>query len=131
MRACPLQTQGPWSAQSMARLPPLRSQPACCQDRVLASGADAVLCQQAGEKHNSTEARLCQMEAQLEEKNKELQRVHLLTGRQCLGRRHSLGGASAAFLHHSRLCHRVCACVASSADPGTHLLGSRAKGGHP
>ncbi|MXQ80150.1 hypothetical protein E5288_WYG013642 [Bos mutus] len=63
----------------------------------------------AGEKHNSTEARLCQMEAQLEEKNKELQRVHLLTGRQCLGRRHSLGGASAAFLHHSRLCHRVCA----------------------
>ena len=38
------------------------------------------------------EDRLRQMEAQLEEKNKELQRVPVLTGRQRLGRRCGLGG---------------------------------------
>ena len=60
--------------------------------RVVASGADAVLGRQEGESHGSIENRLCQMEAQLEEKNKELQRVPVLTGRRCLGRRHGLGG---------------------------------------
>ena len=87
MWACPLKTQGPWSAQSMARLPPLWSQPACHQDRVVASGAEAVLGQQVGESHGSIEDRLYQMEAQLEEKNKELQRVPVLMGRQRLGGR--------------------------------------------
>ena len=87
MRACPPRTQGPWFAQSMARLPPLRSQPACRQDRVVASGAEAVLAQQVGESHGSIEDRLYQMEAQLEEKNKELQRVPVLMGRQRLGGR--------------------------------------------
>ena len=81
----------------MARLPPLRSQPACRQDRVVASGADAVLGRRAGESQGSIEDRLRQMEAQLEE-NKELQRVPVLTGRR------PLGGASAAFLRRSRLC---------------------------
>ena len=74
MRACPPRTWGRWSTQSMVCLPPLRSQPACRQDRVVESGADAVLGGQAGESHGSMENRLCQMEAQLEE-NKELQRV--------------------------------------------------------
>ncbi|MXQ98468.1 hypothetical protein E5288_WYG009455 [Bos mutus] len=54
-----------------------KSQPACRQDRVVASGADAVLGRQAGESHGSIENRLCQMEAQLEEKNKELHLPHL------------------------------------------------------
>ena len=84
--------QGPWSAQSTARLLPLPSQWACCQDRVVASGADAVLCRQAGEGHGNIQERLRQMEAQLEEKNKELQRVHVLTGRWRLGGRRGLGG---------------------------------------
>ena len=70
---CPPRPWGPWSAQSMACLPPLPSQPASHQDRVAESRADAVLCQQAGETHN-IEERLRQMEPQLEE-NKELQRV--------------------------------------------------------
>ena len=83
----PPRTQGQWSAQSIARLPPLRSQPACRQDRVVASGAEAVLGQQVGESHGSIEDRLYQMEAQLEEKNKELQRVPVLMGRQRLGGR--------------------------------------------
>ena len=90
MRACPRRTQGTWFAQSMARLPPLRSQPACCQDRVVVSGADAVLGDRR-ERHSSIEDRLRQMEAQLEAKNKELQRVPVLTGRRRLGRRHGLG----------------------------------------
>ena len=91
MRACPPRPRGPWSTWSMVRLPPLRSQPACHQDRVVESGADAVLGRQVEESHGSIENRLCQMEAQLEEKNKELQRVPVLTGRQRLGRRHGLG----------------------------------------
>ena len=40
-----------------------------------------------GESHGSIDDRLYQMEAQLEEKNKELQRVPVLMGRQRLGRR--------------------------------------------
>ena len=91
MRACPSRTWGPWSTQSMVCLPPLRSQPACRQDRVIESGADAVLGGQAGESRGSMENRLCQMEAQLEE-NKELQRVPVLTGRRRLGGRRGLGG---------------------------------------
>ena len=87
MRACPPRAQGPWSTQSMAHLPPVQSQPTCRQDRVVASGADAVLGQQVGESHGSIEDRLYQMEAQLEEKNKELQRVPVLMGRQRLGGR--------------------------------------------
>ena len=83
---------GPWSAQSMACLPPLRSQPACCQDRVIVRGADAVLGRQVGERHGSIEERLRKMEAQLEEKNKELQQVCVLTGRPRLSGRHSLCG---------------------------------------
>ena len=75
----------------MARLPPLRSQPACRQDMVVASGADAVLGRRAGERQGSIEDRLRQMEAQLEE-NKELQRVPVLTGRRRLGGRRGLGG---------------------------------------
>ena len=71
---CTPRPWGPWSAQSMACLPPLPSQPACHQDRVIERGADAVLCRQAGETRNIDE-RLRQMEPQLEEKNKELQRV--------------------------------------------------------
>ena len=90
MRACTPQPRGPWSTQSVVRLPPLRSQPACRQDRVVESGTDAVLGRQVEESHDSIENRLCQMEAQLEE-NKELQRVPVLTGRQRLGRRHGLG----------------------------------------
>ena len=39
----------------------------------------------------AAEDRLRQMEAQLEEKNKELQRVPVLTGRRRLGRRRGLG----------------------------------------
>ncbi|MXQ98470.1 hypothetical protein E5288_WYG009457 [Bos mutus] len=46
----------------------------------------------AGQSHGSIEDRLRQMEAQLEEKIKELQRVPVLTGKRCLGRRHGLGG---------------------------------------
>ena len=91
MRACPPRTQGLWFAQSMACLPPLRSQPACCQDSVVVRGAHAVLGRQAGERHSSIEDRLHQMEAQLEEKNKELQRVPVLTGRWHLGGRRGLG----------------------------------------
>ena len=44
------------------------------------------------ERHSSIEDRLRQMEAQLEAKNKELQRVPVLTGRRHLGRRRGLGG---------------------------------------
>ena len=44
------------------------------------------------ERHSSIEDRLRQMEAQLEAKNKELQRVPVLTGKLCLGRRHGVGG---------------------------------------
>ena len=75
MRACPPRTRGQWSAQSMAHLPPLRLQPVCCQDRVVASGADTVLGRQMEERHRNIKERLRQMEAQLEEKNKELQCV--------------------------------------------------------
>lgn len=89
----------------MVCLPPLRSQPACRQDRVVESGADAVLGGQAGESHGSMENRLCQMEAQLEEKNKELLWVRVLMGRPRLGQRCGLGGGRG-----SRLCHRVCVC---------------------
>ena len=53
---------------------------------------DAVLGRQAGQSHGSIEDRLRQMEAQMEEKIKELQRVPVLTGKLCLGRRHDLGG---------------------------------------
>ena len=56
-RVCPPRTRGQWSTQSMARLPPLQSQPACRQDRVVASGADAVLGRQAGERPSSMEER--------------------------------------------------------------------------
>ncbi|KAI4559232.1 hypothetical protein MJG53_017758 [Ovis ammon polii x Ovis aries] len=73
MQACSRRTRGPWSAQSMARLPPLRSQPACLRDRGDASGADAVLGRQAEERQGSIEERLRRMEAQLE--NKELPQV--------------------------------------------------------
>ena len=59
---------GPLAAPAVtARLPPLHSQPACRQDRVVASGADTVLGRQAGERHGSIKERLRQMEAQLEE----------------------------------------------------------------
>lgn len=51
------------------------------------------------------ENRLCQMEAQLEEKNKELLWVRVLMGRPRLGQRCGLGGGRG-----SRLCHRVCVC---------------------
>ncbi|KAI4531372.1 hypothetical protein MG293_017886 [Ovis ammon polii] len=60
----------------MARLPPLRSQPACHRDRGDASGADAVLGRQAEERQGSIEERLRRMEAQLE--NKELPQVQAL-----------------------------------------------------
>ncbi|KAG5194818.1 hypothetical protein JEQ12_012107 [Ovis aries] len=76
MQACSPRTRGPWSAQSMARLPPLRSQPACRRDRGDASGADAVLGRQAEERQGSIEERLRRMEAQLE--NKELPQVQAL-----------------------------------------------------
>ncbi|DAA22830.1 TPA: PTPRF interacting protein alpha 1-like [Bos taurus] len=42
------------------------------QDRVVARGADAVLGRQVEERHHNIKERLRQMEAQLEEKNKEL-----------------------------------------------------------
>ena len=90
MQACSRRTRGPWSAQSLARLPPLRSQPACLRDRGDASGADAVLRRQAEERQGSIEERLRRMEAQLE--NKELQQVRVLPGRQRLRGRRGLGG---------------------------------------
>ena len=82
---------GPWSAQSMDHLRPLQSQPVCSEDRVVENGADAVFGRQTEERHGSMEDRLCQMEAQLEEENKELQRVPVLTGKWRLGGRRSLG----------------------------------------
>lgn len=57
------------------------------------------------------------MEAQLEEKNQELQRVRVPAGRTRLGCR--------------PVYRRVCACVAPSAGLGTRLLRSRARGGRP
>ena len=90
MQACPPRTWGQWPAQSMARLLPLQSQPTCRQDRVTVSGADAVLGRQAEERHGNIEERLRQMEAQLEEKNQELQRVRVPAGSPRLGRRPSL-----------------------------------------
>ena len=111
MRACPPRTQGPWFAQSMARLPPLQSQPACRQDRVVVSGADAVFGRQTEERHGSMEDRLCQMEAQLEEENKELQRVPVLTGKWRLGGRRSLGrGQRCLSLLLPSLPPSVCMC---------------------
>ena len=82
---------GPWSAQSMAHLPPLQSQPVCRQDRVVANGADAVFGRQAAERHSSIEDRLRQMEAQLEEENKELQRGAYADGEAAPGRETRLG----------------------------------------
>ncbi|KAG5194835.1 hypothetical protein JEQ12_012124 [Ovis aries] len=82
MQACSRRTRGPWSAQSMARLPPLRSQPACHRDRGDASGADAVLGRQAEERQGSIEERLRRMEAQLE--NKELQQDQLILNLETL-----------------------------------------------
>ena len=96
MRACPPRTRGQWSAQSIARLH---------QDRVVARGADAVLGRQVEERHRNIKERLRQMEAQLEEKNKELLWVRVLMGRPRLGQRCGLGGG-----RRSRLCHRVCVC---------------------
>ena len=114
---CPPRTRGQWSAQSMARLPPLWSQPACHQDRVVASGADAVLGRQVKERQGNIEERLCQMEAQLQEKSKELRWVGVLTGRPRLGRRPGWAGL-VLLRRRSCLCCRVW-CVALSADPGT------------
>ncbi|OWK17519.1 hypothetical protein Celaphus_00013147 [Cervus elaphus hippelaphus] len=54
-------------------------------DGVAASGTDAVLGRQAEERHGNIEERLRQMEAQLEEKNQELQRVRVPAGRTRLG----------------------------------------------
>ncbi|KAG5194840.1 hypothetical protein JEQ12_012129 [Ovis aries] len=82
MQACSPRTRGPWSAQSMARLPPLRSQPACHRDRGDASGADAVLGRQAEERQGSIEERLRRMEAQLE--NKELPQDQLILNLETL-----------------------------------------------
>lgn len=56
--------------------------------RGAASGTDPVLGRQAEERHGNIEERLRQMEAQLEEKNQELQRVRVLAGRLRLGRHH-------------------------------------------
>ncbi|KAI4531374.1 hypothetical protein MG293_017888 [Ovis ammon polii] len=66
----------------MARLPPLRSQPACHRDRGDASGADAVLGRQAEERQGSIEERPRQMEAQLE--NKELPQDQLILNLETL-----------------------------------------------
>ncbi|KAI4559229.1 hypothetical protein MJG53_017755 [Ovis ammon polii x Ovis aries] len=82
MQACSRRTRGPWSAQSMARLPPLRSQPASHRDRGDASGADAVLGGQAEERQGSIEERLRRMEAQLE--NKELPQDQLILNLEIL-----------------------------------------------
>ena len=57
------------------------------------------------ERHRNIKERLRQMEAQLEEKNKELLWVRVLMGRPRLGQRCGLGGGRG-----SRLCHRVCVC---------------------
>lgn len=39
MRACPPRTRGQWPAQSMARLPPLLSQPTCRSPRAVRTGS--------------------------------------------------------------------------------------------
>ena len=117
---------GPWSAQSMAHLPPLQSQPVCRQDRVVANGADAVFGRQAAERHSSIKDRLRQMEAQLEEENKELQRVPMLTGRRPLGGRRGLGrGQCCLSLPLPSLPPSVCMCETEGMAPrcGTCLLG--------
>ena len=94
----------------MACLPPLRSQPACHQDRVAASGADAVGLQ-AGERQSSIEERERQIEAQLEEKSEELPWVPVGQSR---------GWAGLALPFSAPPVSAVeCACVALSADPGT------------
>ena len=92
----------------MARLPPLRSQPACRQDRVVASGADAFLGRQVEERHRNIKERLRQMEAQLEENKKELLWVRVLMGRPRPGQRRGLGGGQFCCLCRSGLCRRVC-----------------------
>ena len=102
---------GPVVAQSMARLPPLRSQPACRQDRVVVSGAEAVLGRQAGERHSSIEERELQIEAPLEEKSKELPWVPV-------GRRPGWVGPVLPF-SAAPVSAVECVCVALSADPGT------------
>ena len=104
-------TQGQWSAQSMARLPPLRSQPVCLQDRVVVSGAEAVLGRQGGERHSSIEERELQIEAPLEEKSKELPWVPV-------GRRRGWAGPALPF-SAAPVSAVECVCVALSADPGT------------
>ncbi|XP_060267532.1 LOW QUALITY PROTEIN: liprin-alpha-1-like [Ovis aries] len=94
----------------MARLPPLWSQPACRQDRVGASGADAVGLQ-AGERQSSIEERERQIEAQLEEKSEELPWVPVGQSRDWAGLALPFSAAPVSAVE--------CACVALSADPGT------------
>ena len=95
----------------MARLLPLRSQPVCLQDRVVVSGAEAVLGRQGGERHSSIEERELQIEAPLEEKSKELPWVPV-------GRRRGWAGPALP-LSAAPVSAVECACVALSADPGT------------
>lgn len=56
--------------------------PAGCPLRGLAGGTDPGLCRQAEERHGNIEERLRQMEAQLEEKSQELQRVRAQAARR-------------------------------------------------
>ena len=107
---CPPRSRGQWSAQSMARLPPLWPQPACHQDRVGASGADAVGLQ-AGERQSSIEERERQIETQLEEKSEELPWVPVGQSRGWAGLALPFSAAPVSVVE--------CACVALSADPGT------------